>query len=139
MKFNYIIILSITTLLVSCGTPAKKINSTPESQLKNHNGKAVITEIIDAKNSSGSDSRGYLEVYFNFIPADTHAAETYLCSVCSDKKIKLIYDNRESFHKNWLNKWEIQPGSEYPAIRHELMRNDNTSAVSYEVFLVPKK
>lgn len=133
------IILLITILSVSCGTPEKKI-ITPGAELsKRYNGRAVITEITDSKNENESDNKGYVDIYFRFVPSDPDSAKSYLCSKCSDSKVKLFYDNRESFHKNWVSRWDIKPGSGYPAIRHELRRKDNSTGISYEVFLEPER
>ncbi len=136
---NLKFILLIIIFSVSCGTTEKKTAAPIGENSKRHSGKAVITEIADSKNSSGGDNTGYAEIFFKFIPSDPAAVKSYLCTECSDNKIKLFYDNRESFHRNWITKWDIKPGSEYPAIRHELKRKDNTTGISYEVFLEPKK
>ncbi len=137
-KLRYIILLA-TILSVSCGTPEKKITVPAEELSKRYNGKAVITEITDSKSDTETTNNGYVEIYFKFVAADPESAKSYLCTKCSDNKIKLFYDNRDSFHKNWVNKWDIKPGSEYSAIRHELKRKDNSTAISFEVFLEPKK
>jgi len=134
-----IIFLIIAITVLSCNTPYKKITPASGTVSEYHNGKAVITEITDSADDYGTINRGYVAIYFNFVPSDADSAKKYLCMECSDNRIKLFYDNRESFHLNWVKRWEIQPGSSYPAIRHEIRRKDNSSAVSYEVFLEPNK
>jgi len=143
----HVILLSLTIYLTSCAAPEKKTVIKPVvppvtvdtvNTIKKHNGKAVITGITYSANNSDDRNIGYVDIYFNFIPADPGASGSYLCRECPDTKIKLFYDNRDSFHGNWVKKWEIKPGNEYPAIRHEMMRKDKTVPVSYEVFLEPK-
>jgi len=133
--FNCSVIILIAFFSVSCGTPDRKTGERSTA----HKGKAVITEITASKDDSAAADSGYMDIYFKFIPSDPSAAEKYLCPECPDGRVKLFYDNRNSFHKNWIDRWEIKPGSEYPALRHELLRKDNAPAVSYEVLLEPKK
>jgi len=138
IKFHSAICIALL-FFISCGTSDKKAAYQDNRFPKSYNGKAVITGIVDSKNSSGGDNRGYVDIYFNFIPSDRSAPKSYLCAKYPDNNIKLFYDNRDTFHKNWVNKWEIKPGNEYPAIRHESLNKDNTPPVSHEVFLEPKK
>ena len=124
-------ILFVILFITSCNAPAHKSNPGTNNSF---NGKIIITEIIESKeNSTGGN--GYSEIYFDFYPADIHASQAYLCSECNDKRVKLFYDNRDSFHSNWIKRWDIKTGNEYPAIRHELLNENNK--VSYEIFLEP--
>jgi len=140
-KLNTIILLLIVISAVSCNAPDKRSGSGPvkKTLTKTHNGKAVISEIAPSKDNSGNGSSGYVDIYFNFIPSDPHAPDKYLCGECPDRKIRLFYDNRDSFHSTWVMKWGIKPGKEYTAVRHELLRKDNRASVSHEVFLEPGK
>jgi hypothetical protein len=133
------ILILLAVLFISCKTQDKTAAHLHDNQKRIHNGKAVITKISDSKTGSGGDTIGYVDIYFNFTPSDSAAPENYLCGECPDINIKLFYDNRESFHANWVKKWDIKPGSTYPAIRHELLRKDNRPSVSHEVFLEPAK
>jgi hypothetical protein len=132
-------LILIALMFISCKTPEKTVTPPRDNQKRIHSGKAVITKISDSRTGSGGDTIGYVDIYFNFIPSESGAAENYLCGECPDINIKLFYDNRESFHANWVKKWDIKPGSTYPAIRHELLRKDNRPSVSHEVFLEPAK
>jgi len=132
-------LILITLMFITCKTPEKIVPPPREDQKRIHSGKAVITKIADSKTGSADDTVGYVDIYFNFVPSDAGAMDKYLCRECPDNNIKLFYDNRESFHANWVKKWEIKPGSSYPAIRHELLRKDNRPSVSHEVFLEPAK
>lgn len=136
-KLSAVILILIIITAASCKTPDKK--AVQNEFNRTHYGKAVIKEIAEAAESSEGDNIGYVVIYFDFIPADSKEKEKYLCSTCSDKRIKLFYDNRDSFHINWVKKWDIKPGNGYPAIRHEMKRTDKTTAVSHEVFLEPAK
>jgi len=138
-KAQYSALLLVMIFIISCGAPERRNNPPDKNRSKTHNGKAVITEITDSKNNAGGDNKGYVDIYFNFIPSDSSASKNYLCGTCPDNNIRLFYDNRESFHRNWVNKWDIKPGNEYPAVRREVFRDDNGSPVSHEVFLEPKK
>ncbi|MCL2155761.1 MAG: hypothetical protein FWH53_08875 [Leptospirales bacterium] len=120
-------ILFIILFIASCNTPKSNAGS------NKFNGKIIITEIIESKESSNGEG-GYFDIYFDFYP-ETHASKAYRCSECNDKHVKLFYDNRERFHSNWINKWDVKTGNEYPAIRHELLNENNK--VSYEIFLEP--
>jgi hypothetical protein len=53
--------------------------------------------------------------------------------------IKLVYDNREIFHKNWVKKWDITSGKEYRASRKITRKNNKINIVTYEVYLEPGK
>ena len=127
-KTGYFTLLLIVIFSVSCGTTDKKIRADQpapsEKRQSNHLGKVLITEITDSKDDPAGDNSGYVNIYFNFIPADPGAAGKYLCPACSDSRRKLFYDNRDSFHKTWVNKWEIKTGKEYKAVRHELYRKN---------------
>lgn len=138
-KLSAVILILIIISAVSCKAPYKKSVPVQDEFNRSHYGKAVIKEIAEARESTGGSSIGYVVIYFDFIPADPEEKGKYLCSTCPDKKIKLFYDNRDTFHLNWVKKWNIRPGSEYPAIRHEMIRTDKTSAVSHEVFIDPAK
>lgn len=132
-----LLLLAAALTAISCGSPDKKTAGGEGTAVKYFNGRAVITEIIDS--TEGSGGRNYVEIYFNFIPAEASAAKNYLCRQCPDKRVKLFYDNRESFHSNWVKKWGIEPGCSYPAVRHDMKRNNNSTEVTYEVLLEPKK
>lgn len=142
-RFSCFTLLVIIIFSMSCGTTDKKNkpdHSAPyEKRQSSTRGKAVIAEVAYSKEDPAGENSGFMNIYFNFIPSDPGTGEKYLCSSYSDKNIKLFYDNRDSFHKTWVFKWEIKPGKEYPAIRHEFTRKNNTCAVSWEVFLEPGK
>lgn len=138
-KLSAVIFILIIISAASCKAPDRKHTPADDGFNRTHYGKAVIKEIVNAKDNSTDSSRGYVEIYFDFIPADPKEKEKYLCTACPDSKIKLFYDNRDSFHINWVKKWDIKPGREYPAIRHEMIRTDKTVPVSHEVFLDPAK
>ncbi len=129
----------LTVLFISCKTTEKTALPPHEDEKIIHSGIAVITKISESKTGSDNDTIGYFDIYFNFIPSKPHAADNYLCKECPDTGIKLFYDNRGSFHTNWVKKWDIKPGNTYPAIRHELHRKDDRPSVSHEVFLDPAK
>jgi hypothetical protein len=139
MKTLSTTLILLAVIFISCKTPDKTAARLHEDQKLVHSGKAVITKITDSKSGSGGDTIGYVDIFFNFTPSEPDAADNYLCGECPDSNIKLFYDNRESFHTNWVKKWDIKPGSTYPAIRHELLRKDNRPSVSHEVFLEPAK
>ncbi len=137
----FIPVVLIILISVSCSSPdKKKIHGNTkqyEKRQANHSGKAVITEILPSKNDQAGDNSDYMNIYFKFIPSAPGAKEKYLCASCPDSNVKIFYDNRESFHKNWILKWEIKPGKEYSAIRHEYSRENGKTSVTYEVFLEP--
>jgi hypothetical protein len=97
------------------------------SNRSSFHGKIIITEITESKENSGGES-GYSDIYFDFHPVDIQAEK--------DKHVKLFYDNRDSFHSNWIQKWSIKIGNAYPAIKHERV-SENNKATSYEIFLEP--
>lgn len=142
IKFK-ILILLLSMVYLSCNAPDKKTETIPQHELyRAHKGKAVISEIADITDNGINSVRGdngFVIVYFNFIPAVPYSGTKYQCTECSDARIRLFYDNRESFHSNWVKKWNISPGKEYPAIRHESLKKDNTLRVSYEVFIEPEE
>lgn len=102
------------------------------------NGIAVITEIRDIKNPSGTDEGNYFEIYFDFVPLK-NGKPAYSEIESTGRMIKLVYDNREIFHKNWIKKWNIKTGNEYPAL-HRITRKENKlNYVTYEIFIEPDK
>ena len=123
-------ILPVILFIISCNAPEPKSNAGSNK----FNGKIIITEITESKESSTGEG-GYFDIYFDFYPADIHAPQAYLCKECNDKRVKLFYDNRDSFHSNWIKQWNVKTGNEYQAIRHELLNENNK--VSYEIFLEP--
>ena len=128
LKSIYLLVL---LFIVSCAVPEQKPNERPNRT----SGKITITEIVELKENSSGESGHYSEIYFDFHPAD--AGRTYLCNECKDKRVKLFYDNRDSFHSNWIERWSIKTGNEYPAVRHDLIKADNKGVASYEIFLEP--
>lgn len=145
IRLKYLILL-LSLIYLSCNAPDKRTEAVPRHEpYRAYNGKAVISEIAkiskiaDEEIIPGGGNNGFVVIYFNFIPAVPYSGTKYSCAECSDTRIKLFYDNRESFHINWVKKWDISPGNEYPAIRHESLKKDNTLRVSYEVFLEPGK
>ena len=130
-KSVYILLI---VLIISC----QGVEQKPDVEINRSSfiGKIIITEINEAKENSGGEG-GYFEIYFDFHPADTRAAEKYLCTECKDKRVKLFYDYRDTFHSNWIKNWNIKIGNAYPAVRHERANEDNKAAVSYEIFLEP--
>lgn len=138
-KLNVTALMLTAAFFISCAAPEKQIITAPAISSLDHHGKAVITEIRDTAGEPGKDTAGYQDIYFRFTASDQDAAENYLCKKCADLNQKLFYDNRESFHKNWIARWNIKPGNEYPAIRHELLKKDGTPAVSFEILLEPEK
>ena len=117
--------------IVSCAAPEQM----PNERTNRTSGKITVTEIVRLKENSSGESGYYSEIYFDFHPADT--GKTYLCNECKDKRVKLFYDNRDNFHSNWIEKWNVKTGNEYPAVRHDLIKEDNKPAASYEIFLEP--
>lgn len=132
-----LILAAVTLTAAACTSPEDRDTPRRVNITKVYDGRAVITSISDSS-IDGQVKPDYSDIFFNFEPSDPASAKEYLCSGCSDLNKKLFYDNRESFHKNWVEKWGIKKGNIYNAKRHELHRGDNTSSVSYEVFLEPR-
>lgn len=124
-------------VITSKNEPVKKITPA-DKPLQIHYGKALITEIAVSGDNSLNDKKGYMQIYFSYTPDDPGTVKKYLCTECPDTHIKLVYDNRDSFHINWIKKWEIKEGNGYSAIRREELK-DGKADVSYEVFLDQKK
>jgi hypothetical protein len=131
-------ILMIQILLYSCSTAEKRAVKPSEDLTPAANGKAVITEIRELSGNSDINSKGYVEIYFDFIPSKSDDPQKYSGSGCAGYMIKLVYDNRETFHINWVKKWDIKSGNEYPAMCRSVKKN-KFSVISYDVFIEPKK
>jgi hypothetical protein len=78
-----------------------------------------------------------MELYFDFIPSDPRVTNKYQYPEKKDSQILLQYDNRKSFHKNWIMKWGLKTGNEYPALRYEASGKVTGKHVYYEVELSP--
>lgn len=99
-----------------------------------HHGKARIVSIIPTKDDKGTESQEFMDIYFDFISADKSG---HIYTASKDKGILLEYDNRNSFHKNWIDKWGIKAGNEYPSVRYGTTGKTTGAHVYYEVELTP--
>ncbi len=136
IKFYLSLFLIILFLFFSCKTPDKSLEK-PSILFKTYNGKAVITSIVPSKDDNGKESSMYMQIYFDFIPADSLAPGKYEYPESADTGRLLYYDNRNSFHNNWIQKWGIKSGNEYPAMRVESNGEKSGAHIYYEVELHP--
>ena len=140
MKKNLLYIISgLTSILVlSYCAQEKQLIRQPGEISTTYNGKAVITQIRDVKSGAGGDDKNYVEIYFDFVPLK-NGVPAYSEIESSGRMIKLFYDNRDLFHKNWVKKWDIKSGNEYPAFRRVTKKENKINFVNYEVLLEPGK
>lgn len=140
MKKNLFCIIPALVLLyihLSCTAEKQSAKQQVEPPLV-YNGIAVITEIRDAKSGAGGDDKNYTEIYFDFVPLK-NGVPAYSEIESTGRMIKLFYDNREIFHRNWVKKWDIKSGNEYPALRRITRKENKLNYVTYEVFIEPDK
>jgi len=130
----------ITLLLViSCSTEKPAVIKKNESLFKSYKGTARIVSITPVKDSVDTEDSSYMQLFFDFSPADPGAKNNYQFPEAADSNILLKYDNRNSFHKNWILKWGLKPGNEYPAVRYENSGKVTGAHVYYDVELYPFK
>jgi len=140
MKKNLFYITSFliwTSIMVSCAQDKQVIRELNEVSTV-YNGKAVITQIRDVAGTSGADDKNYVEIYYDFVPVKK-GVPAYSEIESTGRMLKLFYDNREIFHKNWVKKWGIKSGNEYPALRRVTRKDNKINYVTYEVYLEPEK
>ena len=138
MRYS-LIIITVLLFLFSCKTEEPVVIKKSDPVFRTYNGKAKIASIVPSKENDGKDSSSYMELYFDFIPSDPDAGQKYQYPEKRDSNILLQYDNRKSFHKNWIMKWGLKTGNEYPALRHEGSGKVTGGHVYYDVELSPLK
>lgn len=137
MKF-YAAALVCSCALLFCAQGKVIIKEPEEKTSSVYNGIAVITQIRPAVSGSGADDSDYVEIYYDFVPVK-NGMPVYSEIESSGRMIKLVYDNREIFHKNWVKKWDITSGKEYRVSRKITRKNNKINIVTYEVYLEPGK
>jgi hypothetical protein len=138
MKYS-ILPACLLVLFISCKTGDPVIEKKVSPVFRTYKGTAKIISIIPAKENNGNDNGSFMELYFNFIPSDSAEAKRYQFPEAPDSNILLKYDNRKSFHKNWIMKWGLKNGNEYPATRYEASGKVTGAHVYYDVELSPAK
>ena len=136
MKYR-IFFSCLLIFFISCKTEAPVVLKKDHPEFRTYKGKARIVSIVPAKENSGENSSSYMELYFNFIPSDPEIKKNYQVLEADDLNILLKYDNRKSFHKNWIIKWGLKTGNEYPASRFESSGDVTGLHVDYDVELSP--
>jgi len=136
LKRFIVILIGISLLLIAFSCRTVNQGSIKKNAQK-HNGKARIVDISPAKGDNGKVIGLYMNIIFDFIPSETGAVKGYKFPESVDSGILLFYDNRNSFHINWIKKWGIKKGNEYPAARYEADDRSNGPNVYYEVDLSP--
>lgn len=124
-------------ILLSCAQEKLAVKPQEGSSMV-FNGIAVITEIRDVRNPGVIDENSYVEIYFDFVPLK-NGKPAYSEIESTGRMIKLVYDNRDTFHKNWLKKWDIKTGNEYPALYRKTKKENKLNYVTYEIFIEPAK
>jgi len=134
IKFFYSLLISasLCAVLSGCiGRNAAPADSDPG--LIYYSGKAKITAIVPSTESS---SKGMYHIYYDFTPLKASHPSQYRHPLTGDRNIKLYHDHRESFHLNWINKWNIKVGNTYPALRSEQKIGAVTgNNVNFEILL----
>lgn len=131
--------LSLMLFFISCKTEEPVVVKKPEPVFRAYQGKARIVSIVPSKEEDGKESDSYMVLYFDFIPSDPGVKKKYQYPESGDSKVLLNYDNRKSFHKNWIMKWGLKTGNEYPASRYESSGRVTGAHVYYDVELSPSK
>ena len=133
-KVLYTILISAVLFVILPGCSSKVTAPVDkDSGLIYYSGKAKITAIVPSVESS---ERGMYHIYYDFTPLNASHPSQYKYPVTGDKNIKLYHDHRESFHANWIKKWNIKTGNIYPALRSE-QKNAAASGnnVHFEILL----
>lgn len=138
MKYG-LILISFFVFFVSCKTEEPVVEKKSQPVFRTYKGKAKIVSIVPSKEKDGNDSSSYMELYFDFIPSETAISKNYQFPEAGDSNILLKYDNRNSFHKNWIMKWGLKNGNEYPAKRYEASGKVTGAHVYYDVELTPSQ
>ncbi len=133
-KVFYYLLISASLFVILPGCSSKVITPVAkEPELIYYSGKAKITAIVPSTESSG---RGMYYIYYDFTPLKTSHLSQYKYPATGDNNIKLYHDHRESFHANWIKKWDIKEGNIYPALRLEKKINlVSGNNVSFEILL----
>ncbi len=135
MRYQLLSLMLIFTVL-SCGKTTDTWINKDVPVAKTFRGKARIVLITPAKDDTGRESQEFMDIYFDFISAEKSG---YMYPDSKDTRIILNYDDRNVFHKNWIEKWGIKEGNEYPAVRREVKGKTTGAHVYYEVELSPGK
>ena len=141
MKGGFVLsaIILYAMVITSCKTMEPAASVKPGKIYRTFSGRIKIVEIAPVKESAGIADPSYLSVYFDFLADDPSAIERYAYPELPDRRRLLEYDNRNSFHKNWIDKWNIKTGNEYRAVRIESGGISTGAHVFYEVELAPGK
>jgi len=125
-------------MFASCGTE-KIITDKPSGTVSAASWTGKVKIVSTGKpGESCSGEKDYVDVRFDFIPDDPDAVNRYLVKNVSDKNILLFYDNRSDLHKNWIEKWGLETGNIYRALRHENTLNSRGNRAVFEVFIEPR-
>lgn len=138
MKY-VLIFLSVMFFMISCKAPEPVEVIKKKPVYSKFQGKARVTSIIPSKERNGRESDSYMDIYYIFIPSEQGIIKKYNYPEFKDSGLLLNYDNRNSFHKNWIMKWGLKVGNEYPAERYEITGKVSGPHVSYDVELSPVK
>ena len=133
-KVFYTLLVSAVLLVILPGCSSKVAAPVDrDSGLIYYSGKAKITAIVPSTESS---ERGMYHIYYDFTPLNASHPSQYKHPLTVDTNIKLYHDHRESFHINWINKWNIKVGNSYPALRSEQKNAAATgNNVHFEILL----
>lgn len=139
LKRLFISFIPLLLLFISCSTKEPAVIKKNESLFKSYKGTARIVSITPSKDTVNTEGSSYMQLYFDFLPADPGVKNNYQFPEAADSNILLKYDNRKSFHKNWILKWGLKQGNEYPAVRYENSGKVTGAHVYYYVELSPSK
>jgi len=137
MKYPIIVLSVFMFFLNSCKTEESSVVKKTSPEFRLYKGKAEIVSIKSSPVSGDDGNNSYMMIYFNFVPSDPGAKKNYQFPEAEDANIQLKYDNRNSFHKNWIMKWGLKIGNEYPATRYEAIGKISGVHVYYDVELSP--
>ncbi len=134
IKVFYYLLFSPVVFLMLSGCSSKVIVPAEKgSEQIYYSGKAKITAIVPSRESSGRDM---YHIYYDFTPLKASHLSEYKYPAAGDKNIKLYHDHRESFHMNWIKKWNIKEGNIYPALRSEQKKAAlSGNNVNFEILL----
>ncbi len=119
-------VIPILMLVVSACT------TTLEESYDAWEGKAKITSIKTSDyNPTGKNE--YLDIYFDFTPANPEAPGKYRFKKEPDVNRRFFHDHRGNLHKKWVADTGIKVNNVYPATRYEKKAMSGGAPVFFRV------
>ena len=112
-------------------------NTTLESSYDAWEGKARIISIKESDyNPTGKNE--YVDIYFDFTPADPEASKKYRFKNELDTNRRFFHDHRGNLHKKWVADTGIKVNNVYPATRYEKKGMSGGAPVFFRVNVAPQ-